>query len=604
MADGVKVGSIYYDVDLNDGKFQSGADNVSNRLSSLQGAFASAERGSMIFAGALAAVGAAGIAATGFGVKMAADLETMTQGFVTLLGSSEKANQAIDMIKKDAASTPFELKGLTQANQLLTTVTKDAGRSERVLLNIGKSLTAMGKGNEELDRIIVNMQLVGAVGKASMMDIKQFAFAGIPIFEMLKEQTGKTGEQIQDMISGGEITFGMLEDMFNKAGEGSGRFAQAFKLQGGTFNQVMSNFKDNIAITAAEFVKQTGIFDAVKDALSRVTEAIGQLAKPENIQAIIGFFQQLQPFLPIIIGLIIGGLVPAFTALAISMWAAFAPLIPFLAIGALVGAIVMLIVDAFGGWDVVMQNLQAAWNVFMVLYDATIKPALEYLWNIIQTQLVPALMKLWEAVKPILVPALQILGAILMGVVYIAIMAVIGVLILIIKWVVDWVSKVTWGIEMIKALFTVLKDHVTKSVQQKIDFVIKLFNALPGWVQDALSGLARIITKPFEDAWNAVKGILDKIKNGINDALNPQVRHSPSLVDNITKGVGQIIDQYSRLSDLALPNFMSGVPDFAVAGTGESSPQVINIYVDKIQDTQDINAIGREIGFRAGVQPR
>lgn len=604
MAEGTQVGSIYYDVDLDDKKFRAGADGVNNQLKGLEGAFKRAEHGSQMFAGALTAVGVAGLAAVGFGIKMAADLETMTQGFVTLLGSTEKANEAIKMIQKDAASTPFEMAGLVKANQLLTSVTKDANRSEAMLLNVGKALTAMGKGNEELDRIIVNLQLIGAVGKASMIDIKQFAFAGIPIFEMLKEHTGKTGDAINDMISNGEVSFEMLEEMFNKAGTGAGRFARAFELQGGTFNQLMSNFKDNIAITMGALVKELGIFDAVKGALSDLVEAMSNLAKPESIAQIRAFFEGMIQYLPIIIGFIIGGLTPAFVGLAIATWGALAPLLPFMAVGIAVGAVVMLLVNAFGGWTVVMANLQAAWNIFMVLYDSLIKPALEYLWNLILTQLVPALQELWNILAPILVPVLQFLGAVLVGVVVVAILATIGVLVVIIKTLVDWANKAKWAIETIIAFFNLMKDSVKKSVQEKIDFIMKVFNALPGNVQAAISNLANIIIKPFQDAWNKVSEILDKIKKGINDALNPTVRHSPSLVDNIRTGVDQIIDQYSRLSDLSLPDIVpAGLPVMGQGG-GETATPIINVYVDKVGDMQDVNAIGRELGFRASMLPR
>lgn len=55
------------------------------------------------------AVSAGGLLA--YGVKVAANLESWKQGFVTLLGSTEKANAALKMIQKDAASTPFEMTG-------------------------------------------------------------------------------------------------------------------------------------------------------------------------------------------------------------------------------------------------------------------------------------------------------------------------------------------------------------------------------------------------------------------------------------------------------------------------------------------------------------
>ena len=222
-------------------------------------------------------IGAAAMGALGLGaVKTAANLEQQRMAFKTLLGSVEKADEALTMIKKDAANTPFELVGLIEANKLLTAVTKDAPRSEKMLLNVGKSLAAVGKGQAELDRIIVNLQQIGAVGKASMVDIKQFAFAGIPIFEMLTETTGKSGAALEDLISGGGVTFDVLEKMFAKYGSEGGRFADAFANQAGTANQSWSNLMDTLTVVGAEFAQQTGLFDAVKNAIKGVTDWILQ----------------------------------------------------------------------------------------------------------------------------------------------------------------------------------------------------------------------------------------------------------------------------------------------------------------------------------------
>jgi tape measure domain-containing protein len=443
MSNTLVGGSIVWNLDVDDSKLKSGldgarsnvesaaksmqssGDNASSGIEKIKASFEKAEGASKAFAATIAVVGTAIGGAIVSAVKFTANMETMTQGFVTLLGSTEKADAAIAMIKKDAASTPFEIAGLTNANQLLTSVTKDAGQSERLLLNVGKALTAMGKGQPELDRIVVNLQQIGAVGKASMIDIKQFAFAGIPIFDMLKKElsetktsitdnskeitknsdkladlqeklkvaklqqseftdkikenqiqnyteqiaalTGKNNgliasngklassqDSLDDAISNGKVTFELLENMFNKAGEGSGQFSKAFETQAGTMNQVWSNFKDNIAITGSELVKELGIFDAAKEALTKLTEAIGQMATPEGIAKITQFLTTLKTFLPIIAGIIIGGLVPAFAAWATAM----IPLLPFLAIGAAIGAVIMGVIAIVKNWDKIMLALK------------------------------------------------------------------------------------------------------------------------------------------------------------------------------------------------------------------------------------------------------
>lgn len=364
------AGTIVWNLDVDDSKFNAALDkskaaaqNLGKQInqefggiqSKVTNAFDSATKASNLFATGLLAVGAATITAAGFGVKYAADLESMRAGFITLLGSAKLADEAIAQIQKDAAATPFNFSGLVSANQLLTSVTKNSSVSERFLLNIGKALTAMGKGQPELDRIIVNLQQIGAIGHANAIDLKQFAFAGIPIYDLLNEKIKGTGKNIEDMTANGEITFALLQDLFNQAGEGAGRFARAFKEQGGTMNQVWSNFQDNLGITASAIVKQTGLFDALKVALNQATNALGFLASPAGMGKIMQFLGFLRDNLPVVIGLILGGLAPALRSLAIKslipLAISFAHLIPFIAIGAAIGFAIKLIIDSLGGWD-------------------------------------------------------------------------------------------------------------------------------------------------------------------------------------------------------------------------------------------------------------
>lgn len=246
---GEKVGSIYYDLDLDDDKFKRGLIGARTAGQEFGNQLERLGRTVVNFGKMLAAAGVIAIGVGAFiGVKFNAQLETARQGFITLLGSAEKANKAIEMIKKDAAKTPFEFQGLVQANQLLTAVTKDAEVSERLLLNVGKALSAMGKGQPELDRIVVNLQQIGATGRATLMDVRQFAFAGIPIFEMLAQATGKTGVALEKFISEGNVSFELLTKMFNQAGEAGGRFEKAFINQAGTLAQLFSNLKDTANI--------------------------------------------------------------------------------------------------------------------------------------------------------------------------------------------------------------------------------------------------------------------------------------------------------------------------------------------------------------------
>lgn len=227
------------------------------------------------------------------GVQIAADLETAEVGLKTLLGSAEKASKTIARIKQEAIRTPFEIRGLSQATQLLTSVTKDGDESIDILLDVGEALVAMGKGQPELDRIIVNLQQVAAMGHAATIDIKQFAFAGIPIYEMLAETTGKTGDALEELITSGGVTFELLTDMFDKANDAGGQFFEAYKNNAGTYNQLNASMTESIGVFFATVAEKTGLMDLLKDSMTRVGSAFNSITQSINDGGFQGFFDTL-----------------------------------------------------------------------------------------------------------------------------------------------------------------------------------------------------------------------------------------------------------------------------------------------------------------------
>lgn len=363
-----QVGSIYFDLDLDDKKYQgklAGAEAEAKTFSNRVGDYFDASRAaSMKLAAGIGILATAMGALGGFGLKTAGDFEAARQGLLTLLGDAEKADKTMARIKKEAAATPFELPGLTQATQLLTSVTKDGDKAIDILLDVGEGLAAMGKGQAELDRIVVNLQQIGAVGKASMIDIKQFAFAGIPIFEMLQQTTGKTGDALSDFIAEGGVTFEMLTDMFDKANDKGGRFFNAFKNQAGGFNQLVSNMKDTFTVFMSDLVVSTGLFDFMKDAMQRVLGFLD--SHKETIKnAIVNGLAWIKENGAMIAAVLGGALLPAVLGLVGAFAGFLLTLAPWMALGVALSVLIPKLVDAFGGWEVVTGKLSGVWKTML-----------------------------------------------------------------------------------------------------------------------------------------------------------------------------------------------------------------------------------------------
>ena len=209
--------------------------------------FAAASAKANILAGMLASLGtkAAGLAKNlvETGVSYNAQIEKYTTGFTNMLGSAQAAQKAMQAIQEDAARTPFDVASLTQANQLLISAGENAGRSRKVIMALGDAVSATGGGNDELSRMAANLQQIANVGKASAVDIKQFAFAGINIYQVLADYTGKTVEEVQNMT----VSYDLLSSALIAASEEGGRYYNAMDTQSQTMNGRISTLKDNVS---------------------------------------------------------------------------------------------------------------------------------------------------------------------------------------------------------------------------------------------------------------------------------------------------------------------------------------------------------------------
>lgn len=218
-------------------------DSTRNTESSLAGSIAKGQ----ILGNVLTTLASKALdAAVGFvqtGIEYNAQIEKYTTGFTNMLGSAEAANEAMKAIQEDAARTPFDVASLTEANQLLISAGENAGYSRKLIMALGDAVSATGGGNVELSRMAGNLQQIANVGKATAVDIKQFAYAGINIYQVLADYTGKSVQDVQSMT----VSYDLLSEALIAASEEGGRYYNAMDAQSQTMNGRVSTLKDNVS---------------------------------------------------------------------------------------------------------------------------------------------------------------------------------------------------------------------------------------------------------------------------------------------------------------------------------------------------------------------
>lgn len=216
----------------------------------------------------LGAIGAAA-ATAGVGlfvqsmVQAGSKVEDARVGLTTLLKDGAEAGKVIEQTMQDATKTPFAFEGLLAANKALIGAGETAEGSRAAVLNLANAIAATGGGDDELQRMVVNLQQIRNTGKATALDIKQFAYAGINVYQVLADATGKPIEKVKDM----EVSYDMLTMALKKAHDQGGIYANGLENMAGNTSVQISNLGD------ALFQLKVKMFDDLKPAIDAVVSS-------------------------------------------------------------------------------------------------------------------------------------------------------------------------------------------------------------------------------------------------------------------------------------------------------------------------------------------
>lgn len=207
-------------------------------------------------------------AAATAGLTYDAQIEKYETAFKTFLGSAEKAGEAIKNIKDDAKRTPFDTTSLVKANQMLISTGVDAKDAREDILALGEAIVATGGGNDELVRMASNLQQIKNAGKATAMDIRQFAYAGIDVYGILADYTGKSTKDVKKM----DISYKDLTKALKKASSNGGKYFGAMANSSETLTGQVSALKSEVQDMTGELVKS--LMPTAKKVVARARELI------------------------------------------------------------------------------------------------------------------------------------------------------------------------------------------------------------------------------------------------------------------------------------------------------------------------------------------
>ena len=310
------------------------------------------------------------------GVNYNAQVQQYQAALTTITGSAEEADRVIKQVTADASKTSFGADALIEANQYLLSAGINADESMKTILALGDAVAATGGGNAELSRMAQNLQQIQNTGKATSMDIKQFANAGINVYGLLSDYTGKSVEELQDM----DITYETLSAALQQAASEGGRYYGAMESQSQTLTGSINILKDSVTQLLGELTETlTPIITEVIGKIQSVVKWLSGLDSDtkKRILLIAGIAAALGPVL-----LIIGKL--------ISMVGTITSAISFLAtpiggVTLLIAGLVAAGVALYKNWDTIKQKLADLKNKFVNTWNS-IKSTFSNAWtNIVST---------------------------------------------------------------------------------------------------------------------------------------------------------------------------------------------------------------------------
>lgn len=222
-------------------------------------------------------------------------LSTLEQNELKTARAAKQAGEVIEKVKADAAKTPFSVSGLAEAQMLLISAGVSADGARDTIMALGDAVAATGGGSDVLSRMGANLQQIKNVGKATSMDIRQFAMAGIDIYGTLADYTGKTTKEVQEM----DVSYDVLTKALEAAAKEGGRYYGGMSMQAQTYNGKISTLKDNFSQFAGKateslskmIASEGGVLDKATDILQKLTDAMTEGGLEGAFDALRGMFE-------------------------------------------------------------------------------------------------------------------------------------------------------------------------------------------------------------------------------------------------------------------------------------------------------------------------
>lgn len=212
-------------------------------------------------------------------VETGSQFENLRVRLDNLLGSTQKADAAFNMIKKLAATTPFEVTALTESFVKLTAFGMQP--TEAQMRSLSDVAANLGGGTETLSRVTLALGQAWTKSKLQGQEIMQLAEAGVPVWDALATATGRSVPELQKMSEAGQLGRDVIAKLIDELGRMN---AGASDKLMATYAGAVSNAKDALA-EFFDLVSRSGVLDYLTTKVQQLLAEFDRMKASGELEA-------------------------------------------------------------------------------------------------------------------------------------------------------------------------------------------------------------------------------------------------------------------------------------------------------------------------------
>lgn len=429
------------------------------------------------------------------------------------------------------------------------------------------------------------------------MDIRQFAYAGIDVYGILSETTGKTVEELKKM----DISYEILSQALQEASKEGGKYYKGQENAVDTLNGKINILKKTFQELLGEIAES--LMPAIKGLTDKVQGVVNWFkslnkSTKETIAKVGALVTLLSPTL-VILGKIIksGGSVfgvlskatsglgklvisaGGFKSLLASLVSPIGIIIT--SIGVLAGAFIHLYTTN----DTFREKANQTFSSILSWLQNNIMPVISQIAELVKnvaTTIWEILENLWEAIEPLVKLMLDVVMQLWDSFGKIFVEKVLEV----VTWLLDkanWIMEhiinpiVTAVTGFLAPMITTALDGIVTVVQDVFSSISSIWEDVKGVFQGIIDFITGVFTGDWETAWNGVKDVFSNIISGIGEIFKLPL-------NVIIDGINTFIDGVNKIS----------IPDEVpvVGGIGFDIPKIPKLAKGGIIDESTLAMIG------------